>query len=116
MARKKAIPQPSTQSVLDSLASAADAARQAYLAALAANPGADLSDLYRAEMKAMAIWSTAESKALNNDPAIAAVQANLDAATQKVRSQLSALQEVSTWLRLVNSLVQLAATVATFFV
>jgi hypothetical protein len=116
MAKTRPVPQPSTQDVLDSLASAADAARQAYLAALDGNPGADLSDLYRAEMKALAIWSAAEDKALQNDPAIAAAQAELDAATQKIRSQLSTLQDVSTWLSLLNSLVQLAATVGKFFV
>jgi hypothetical protein len=107
--------QPSAQDVLDSLASAADAARQAYLAALAANPGADLSDLYRAEMRATAIWSAAEDKALSNDPAIAAAQAKLDAITQNVRGQLATLKDVGTWLTLLNSLVHLAASVAKYF-
>jgi len=44
------------------LLAAADAARQAYLAALAANPGADVSELFKLEMKALAVWSDAEDK------------------------------------------------------
>jgi len=116
MATSQTESQPSTQDVLDSLASAADAARQVYMAALVANPAADLSDLYRAEMKAAAIWAAAEDKALSNDPTIPAAQAKLDAATQGIRSELGTLKDVSTWLTVVNGLVQLAATVAKFFV
>src|SRR5580658_535666 len=87
---------PNTQSVLASLASAADAARQVYLTALAANPGADLSQLYGAEMQAAAIWSQAQNKALNNDPSVTAAQANLDAVTKAIRNQLSTMKNIST--------------------
>ena len=115
MADNQPTPQPTTQQVLDSLASAADAARQAYMAALAANPGANLSSLYQAEMKATAIWSAAESKSLTNDPGIATAQASLDTATKDIRSQLATLTDIAGWLNLVNSLVQLASTVGKFF-
>jgi nicotinate-nucleotide pyrophosphorylase len=107
--------QPNANDVLASLASAADAARQVYLVALAANPGADLSQLYVAEMKALALWSDAQDKALNNDNAIAAAQSNLDAATQAIRTALSTIKDISTWATLANNLVQLATTVAKFF-
>jgi hypothetical protein len=116
MANTPTAPQSKAQDVLDSLASAADAARQAYLAALAANPGADLSDLYRAEIRATAIWSEAEVQALSNDSAVTAAQAKLDAITKDVRGQLTTLKDVGAWLNLLNSLVQLAASVAKFFV
>jgi hypothetical protein len=113
MASNQSTP-PNTQSVLASLASAADAARQAYLTALAANPGADLSQLYGAEMQAAAIWSQAQNKALNNDPSVAAAQTNLDAVTQSIRNKLSTIKSISTWVTLVGNLVQLATTVAKF--
>jgi hypothetical protein len=80
---------PTQESVLASLASAADAARQVYLVALAANPAADLSQLYLKEMAALACWAEAEKKALTNDPAVAKAQANLDTAAQVVRSELA---------------------------
>ena len=107
--------QPDQQDVLASLGAAADAARQAYLAALAANPAADLSGLYDSEMKAYALWSDAQAKALGNDPAIATATAKLDAATQVIRNELGTIKNVSTWLSLLDNLVQLAGTVAGFF-
>lgn len=107
---------PSQADVVASLAAAAEAARQAYLAALAANPGADLSDLYKQEMRAAALWSEAESKALNNDPRIAQAASDLDAATQAIRSNLQSLKDIAGWLNLLDSLVSTAAAVAKFFV
>jgi hypothetical protein len=106
---------PASDAVLASLASAADAARQAYLAALAANPGADLSVLYKKEMAALAAWSDAEAKALTNDPRIPAAQDALDAATANVRNELATLTDIASWLQLVDKLVQLATTVSGYF-
>jgi len=50
------------------LAKKADAARQAYLVAQTANPTADLSKLYKAEMAAVAAWSIAENQAIFPHP------------------------------------------------
>ena len=86
------------------------------MAALAANPGADLSQLYAKEMAAAAAWSDAENKALNSDPAVAAAKANLDSATQVIRNELGTIKNVSTWLNLLDNLVNLATTVGSFFV
>jgi hypothetical protein len=66
-------------------------------------------------MKAAAIWSAAQNKALSANSGIGAARADLDLATRQIRCQLSSLKDVSVWLTLVNSLVQLAAEVATFF-
>ena len=115
MPNNQPVLQPSSQTVLASLAAAADAARQAYLTALAANPGADLSQLYSAEMQALAIWSQAQNKALNNNPNLATAQSNLDAATQLIRNELATIKNISTWVTLVGNLVQLATTVAKCF-
>lgn len=107
---------PTADDVVASLASAADAARQAYLAALAANPGADLGTLYAKEMAAQALWSEAENKALNGNPGVKTAQAALDAATQQIRNKLGTLKDVDQWINLVDGLVQLATTVSKFFV
>ena len=106
---------PTGDSVLASLAAAADAARQAYLTALAANPGADLSQMYAQEMAAASIWSAAAVKAFNNDPAVAEVQANLDSTTKVIKSELTTIKNIDTWVTLLGSLVQAATRVATFF-
>lgn len=111
----EATTQPSIEAVLASLAAAADAARQAYFAALAANPGADLSQLYSAEMQAAALWSQAQDQALTNNSDVAAAQAKLDAATQAIRNQLGTLTDVSSWITVVANVVQLATTVAKCF-
>jgi len=116
MANGQAAAPPSASEIVASLGAAADAARQAYLAALAANPGADLSDLYKNEMVAAAIWSAAENKALNGDPKVKAVQTALDAATQNTRNKLGTLKDVAQWIDLVDGLVQLAMAVSKFFV
>ena len=108
--------QPSQPDVVASLAAAADAARQAYLVALAANPSADLSKLYRAEMAAEALWSTAERKALIADPAVADAQASLDAATKDIRNELGTLKDIATWIQVLDGLVTLATSVGKFFV
>ncbi len=109
--------QPTTENLLASLASAADAARQAYLTAAAANPGADLSQLYLKEMAALAAYSDAEDKALDaTDPNIGKAQGNLDAATQMIRKELSTITNLSSWLTILDNLVNLAATVSKFFV
>jgi len=107
---------PTAEDVLASLGKAADVARQAYMSALAANPGADLSGLYSAEMEALDIWSEAEDKALDDDPGIPASKAALDTATEKIRGQLGTLKDIGSWLTLLDNLVQLAATVGKFFV
>jgi hypothetical protein len=115
MATNQPISQPSAQTVLASLAAAADAARQAYFTAMAANPGADLSQLYSAEMQAAALWSQAQNKVLTNNSGVAASQAKLDASTQSIRNQLATLTDISTAISLVGNLVQLATTVAKCF-
>ena len=101
---------PTQDDVLASLAAAADAARQAYMAAQVANPGADLSSLYVLEMKAAAVWSEAEDAALTNDPGIASAQADLDAATKDIRAKLGTLTDIKAWLTLLDNVVKLAGT------
>lgn len=115
MANGQAAAPPSAVDIVSSLASAADAARQAYSAALAANPGADLSQLYASEMKALAAWSSAENKALNNDPAVSAAQASLDSATQVIRTELSTIKNIATWISLLDNLAKLATSLSGFF-
>jgi hypothetical protein len=107
---------PSASDIVASLGSAADAARQAYLVALAVNPAADLSELYKKEMTTAAIWSEAENKALNGDPNVKAAQTALDAATQTIRGKLGTLKDVAQWINLVDGLVQLAMALSKFFV
>lgn len=107
--------QTTAADVIGSLAAAADAARQAYNAALAANPGADLSQLYTSEMKAMRIWSDAENKALTADASEAAnAQASLDALTTTVRSELSTIKNVASWATILDNLVSAATKAAGF--
>lgn len=108
--------QPSKDDVVASLAAAADAARQAYLKALAANPAADLSKLYKDEMTAAAIWSAAEKQALTADPAVAKAQADLDAATENIRNKLDTLKDIEQWIQVLDGLVNLATSVSKFFV
>jgi hypothetical protein len=109
--------EPDQDSVLASLSAAADAARQAYMAALTSTPpGADLSQLYAKEMAALNAWTTAEDKALSNDPAVAAAQASLDAATSDVRADLANFKDVATTLTVVDNLVKFATTVSAYFV
>jgi hypothetical protein len=105
----------SQQSLLQSLLAAADAAQQAYLAAQTANPGADLSQLYQAELNAQTIYLTALNKTFNKDPTVAAAQQKLDALTTTIKSELSTITNVATWVTLVGNVVQLAGTVAGFF-
>ena len=108
--------QPNKVDVVASLASAADAARQAYQVALEANPAADLSKLYKDEMTAAAIWSTAEDQALTADPAVASAQADLDAATKNIRNNLGTLKDITEWVQLLDGLVTLATIISKFFV
>jgi len=103
------------QSLLQSLLAAADAAQQAYLAAQAANPGADLSQLYVAELNAQNIYLTNLNKTFNNDTAASAAQKNLDQLTSTIKSELGTITNISTWITLVGNIVQLAGTVAEFF-
>jgi|GEM_PF-2056851 hypothetical protein len=107
---------PTTADLVASLAAAADAARQAYMAALAANPGADLSKLYKDEMAAAAIWSDAEDKALNADPAVTAAQTALDSATKDIKNKLGTLKDIAQWTKVLDGLVNLATSVSKFFV
>src|SRR5258708_2274091 len=94
---------PSHESVLASLSAAADAARQSYMAALTLTPpGTDLSQFYAKEMAALRAWSSAEDKALSNDPDVAAAQASLDAATKEVRKDLSNFKDLATSLTVVD--------------
>lgn len=106
---------PNNASVVASLASAADAARQAYLTALEANPGADLSDLYKQEIAAQTAWSAATAKALTANPAIAAAQKALDAATAAIRNDLNTVTAITQWVSRLDNLVQLATKVAGYF-
>lgn len=115
MAQNQPESQPTPQSVLASLSAAADAARQAYFAALAANPGADLSQLYAKEMAALAVWSDAEDKALKDDPTVATAQKELDSAVQIIRNELSTIKNISAWLILLDNLVKLATSVGAYF-
>jgi hypothetical protein len=108
-------PAPTQSSLLQSLLSAADAAQQAYLAAQAANPGADLSQLYLAEIKAQNLYFDALNKTFNNDPAVTSVETNLAAATQAIQAELKTITNITTWATLVGNVVQLATTVASFF-
>jgi hypothetical protein len=108
--------QPSKDDVVSSLAAAAEAAHRAYMAALAANPEADLSELYKAEMRAAAMWSVAEDQALIADPAVEKAQKDLDEATKNIRNQLGTLKDISKWIQLLDGLVKLATTVSKFFV
>jgi len=106
---------PTQQDVLDSLGAAADAARQAYMTALIANPGADLSGLYALEMRALRLWTEAEAKALRPDQAVAQAQADLDAQTQATRDALRTLKDVAAWMQTLTSLVGAATQAAGFF-
>jgi len=107
---------PDSASILSSLAAAADAARQAYMAALAANPGQDLSAIYAQEMAALNAWSSATAKALGANPAVKTAQVALDAATNGIRGDLATVKAVATWVTRLDNLVQLAAKVAAYFV
>jgi hypothetical protein len=102
-------------SALASLAAAADAARQAYMSAATEHPGADLSALYVQEMKALTLWSGAVAKALRPDPALPAVQRDLESATSAIRSDLAAVKTIDGWVTRLGSLVQLATKLAAYF-
>lgn len=107
---------PSQDDVLNSLSRAADAARQAYMTAQGANPGADLSKLYAQEMAALDAWSEAEDKALDGAaPGLAAAQTSLDAITTYVRGDLAKMKNVATCLQALDNLVKAATSLAAFF-
>ena len=108
--------QPTQDSVLTSLGTAAHAAFLAYQAAQTANPGADTSQLYMQWMTASNIYSAAAAKSLTQDPAVASAQSDLDSLTKTITNELKTIQNVSSWITLVGNLVQLATTVAKFFV
>jgi hypothetical protein len=111
-----AAPPPPTQaSLLQSLSDAATAAHDAYTAALAANPGADLGVLYQSSLDAQTIYLTALNQTFNADPAVNATQAQLDAAVTQIKNQLATLTNIVAWTNLAANLVQLATTVAGFF-
>jgi hypothetical protein len=101
--------------LLQSLLMAADAAQQAYLAAQAANPDADITPLYLAEINTQTIYMTALNKTFNSDPAAEAAQQNLDALTSTINADLATITNVSASVALIGSLVQQATSVATFF-
>ena len=97
-----------------SLGAAADLARQIYMSALAANPNADLSQLYSKEMKAAALWSDAESKVLANDPAATKAKQALDSAVANARKDLDGLKGLTEALTAADKLLKLATTLSKF--
>lgn len=107
---------PATQSALNSLASAADAARKAYMAANAANPTADLGQLYRQEMQAQALAADALDKQLASNPGVQAAQTALDQASAGIRNNLATFTNITTALTTMTNLVKLATTLRAFFV
>jgi regulator of sirC expression with transglutaminase-like and TPR domain len=107
---------PTAVEVVQSLQQAADAASDAFDAAVAANPSGDFSKLHDAKVKAVALAAAAINKALDGDPAVADIQKQLDAVTNEIRSKLDTLQEIQQFLRLLNELVRFATQVSKFFV
>ncbi len=107
---------PSAADVAASLTAAATNARKAYNAAVAANPDGNFGPLYAAQMTAANAAAAAIDKALNSDPAVAKAQADLDKATQDIKSKLDTLTDIQQWLTLLNNLATLATTVSKFFV
>ena len=107
---------PTAADVVQSLADAADAARQAYLTAQAANPSSNLTQLYLDEMKAASLYSDAEDKALSNDPTTAQAQKDLDAATKNIRTKLGDLKDIAQCLAALDQLVKLATTLSKLMV
>jgi hypothetical protein len=100
--------------VIASLKQAADAASNAYDAAVAANPDGDFKALHKAKMAAADAAAAAIGKALTGDPAVTAAQKNLDAATADLNSKLATLKDLATWLGLLNNLVSLVTTLSRF--
>jgi hypothetical protein len=110
-----AAPTSGAADALASLAAAADAARQAYMAALRANPAADLSVVYIREMAALEAWSSATEKALTANPAVTAAQKALDTATSGIRGDLATVSAVGQWVTRLDNLVKLATKLASYF-
>ena len=106
---------PSQASVLNSLGTAAHAAFQAYQAVQSANPGGDTSQLYMKWQTLSALYAQAAAKALTQDPAVAAAQSQLDAMTRTITAELKSIQNIASWVTIVDNLVQMATTVAKFF-
>ena len=102
-------------SLLQSLLAAAEAAQSAYLTAQSASPGADLTQLYLAEINAQTVYFSALNKTFTGAAAADAAQQQLDALTTTIKSELSTITNVASWVALVGTLVQLATTAATFF-
>jgi len=107
---------PTAVEVAQSLQQAADAASDAFDAAVAADPDGDFSKLHDAKIRAAALAAAAINKALDGDPAVADIQKKLDAVTNEIRRKLDTLQEIQQSLRLLDELVQLATQVCKFFV
>ncbi len=107
---------PTAVEVAQSLQQAADAASDAFDAAVAANPSGDFSKLHDARIKAAALAAAAINKALDGDPAVADIQKKLDAVTNEIRSKLGTLREIQQFLGLLNQLVHLATQVSRFLV
>jgi hypothetical protein len=104
-----------TASALQSLLSAAEAANSAYNAAVMANPGADLSQLYLKSMQAQQLYWSVASKSIGDPDSAQSIQTQLDATTQAIKGELTTIQNVTTWITLVGNLVQLATTLAGLF-
>jgi hypothetical protein len=102
-------------SLLQSLLTAADTAQQVYISAHAANPGADLSQLYRKEIDAQTLYFKALNSAFNGDPAASDAQRQLDAITDSIKADLSTITNVNTWIKRVAGLIEAATTIVGFF-
>jgi hypothetical protein len=102
--------------VVTKLNAAADAASDAFDAAVAADPAGNLHAIHAAKMKAANAAATAINKALNGDPAVAAVCKQLDDATSDVKGKLATLKNIQQWAALLDHLASLTTTAAKFLV
>jgi hypothetical protein len=105
---------PTAVEVAQSLQQAADAASDAFDAAVAANPNGNFAKLHDAKITAADLAAAAINKALDGDPVVADIQKQLDAITDEIRSKLDTLKEIQPWLELLNELVQSATQVSRF--
>ena len=102
--------------MIASLSNAANAADDAYNAAVAANPSGDFRALHHAKMQAAEAAAAAIGKALTADAGVAAAQKDLDAATADINNKLAALQDTQAWLNLLNNVAALTAKAGAFLV
>jgi hypothetical protein len=107
---------PTIDEVIASLNNAANAADDAYDAAVAADPSGDFRALHEAKLQAVEAAAAAIGKALTGDAGVAAALKDLDAATAAINNKLAALQDTQAWLSLLNNLALLAVKVGAFAV